>query len=452
MELNIAKFRSKIFYGWFVVGMAALGIFFSGPGQTYSISVFINSYIKEFGWSRSMVSSLYSSATLISGLFLFIMGRFVDKYGQKRMSIIAALMLGVACLWNSFVIGPTMLFFGFFMLRFFGQGSMTLIPNTLVPQWFIKKRALALSIMSLGGVTASALFPPLNNWLILTYSWQHAWRFWAVLLWVIFIPLVIFVMHNKPEDIGLLPDDEKLPRVSSSNQQDSSEISAGNNLNDNFDELDMNDISKGIEKSAKLTIEEESWTLKEAMTSRSFWLMLFCQAVPSMIGTGLVFHLVSILGVRGLSQTTTSFVLSIMAIVAFPVTFLAGYILDRVKVHYVMAFAFILEFITIILVLNTSSSYIAIVYGVISGVMNGFFIVSGGVLWPNYFGREHLGSIRGTVMTALVIGSAFGPLPFGFAYDYFGGYNEILLFMLVFPILGAIASLASPAPEKLSIL
>ncbi|SCY79727.1 hypothetical protein SAMN03080606_02530 [Alkaliphilus peptidifermentans DSM 18978] len=76
-----------------------------------------------------------------------------------------------------------------------------------------------------------------------------------------------------------------------------------------------------------------------------------------------------------------------------------------------------------------------------------FDSVSTGVLWPNYFGRKNLGSIRGITMTAMVIGSSLGPLPFGYAYDVFGGYKEILLFMMIFPILGSLSSFVSPAPK-----
>jgi len=85
----------------------------------------------------------------------------------------------------------------------------------------------------------------------------------------------------------------------------------------------------------------------------------------------------------------------------------------------------------------------------------GIQAVTNGVVWPDFFGREHLGKIRGIAMTGMVIGSAFGPLPFGFAYDIFGGYTEILLASLVIPFAGAIAMFFVNKPtekdlEKLS--
>lgn len=198
--MRISKLKSlkrpistDFYYGWIIVIIAGLGVFFSGPGQTYSNSVFIDSYIQDFGWSRSLVSSIYSTATLFAGLLLFFAGRFVDKFGHRRMSVIVGLGLGLALFWNSIVYTPTMLFFGFFLIRLLGQGSMTLIPNTLVPQWFIQKRGRALSFMTIGGFLSSASFPPINNWMIHTWGWPIAWRVWAILLIFLFVPLAYFL-------------------------------------------------------------------------------------------------------------------------------------------------------------------------------------------------------------------------------------------------------------------
>jgi len=71
---NTLLFKTKFYYGWIIVALAALSIFFSGPGQTYSISIFINEYVSVFGWSRTFISSLYSGATILSGTLLFIIG------------------------------------------------------------------------------------------------------------------------------------------------------------------------------------------------------------------------------------------------------------------------------------------------------------------------------------------------------------------------------------------
>ncbi|KGP71896.1 MFS transporter [Pontibacillus yanchengensis] len=408
--------QTPFFYGWMVVFLAGLSVFFSGPGQTYSISIFIEHYIEDFEYSRSLVSGLYSTATLCAGFTLFLVGRIVDRVGQRIMLTVVGGLLALACFWNSFLVGPVMMFLGFFMLRLFGQGSLTLIPNTLVPQWFISKRGRALSVMAVGGFVSSALLPPLNTWLIDVFGWRNAWLFWGILLLVIFVPLVYFFVRNQPKDIGEVPDGN--PKKSS-------------------DEMDAN---------PNVDINEKSWTLREAMKTRAFWLILFCVSVPALVNTGVTFHMVSIAEGKGLTKEIAAIVLSLMAFVGFPVTFVVGYLVDRISVHYLLAITFVGHIVALLVLLQVGSWTGAIIYGVIWGLVNGFERIVLNIVWPNYFGREHLGSIKGLAQTVMVVGSAFGPLPFGLFYDWFGGYQQIIWVMMIFPLIAAIFSLLSPKP------
>ncbi len=409
--------KTSFFYGWVIVAIGALGLFFTGPGQTFFVSVFINSYIKNYGWSRSLVSSFYSVATLAAGLMLPMVGRWADRIGHRKAITTIAVFLGTACLWMSAVVNPAMIFIGFFLIRLLGQGSMNLIPYVLVPQWFIKKRGMALSIMSTGIVISSAFLPPINNYLIQHIGVSYTWIIWAGLLVGIMAPIGWKFTINQPEDIGLLPDGDKL------------------------------NIKKDGSKDKELREVERSWTLKQATETRAFWLMLFCMAIPSLINTGITFHMVSIMETKGFSPDFAAYMLSITAMVQFPLTFVAGYILDRIKVHYVIATNFWILVIAMLIILYGKTNNILIVYAILHGIFNVVNSVGTGVLWSNYYGRQHLGSIRGMAMTWTVVGSSLGPLPFGFAYDLFHGYREIIFIMMILPIIGSIASFLSPAPK-----
>ncbi len=282
--LNIKTIN--FFYGWIIVFVGAVGIFFSGPGQTYSISIFIDHYIKDYNWSRSLVSSLYSISTLTAGFCLPIIGRKIDVVGHRKMFVIIPLILSIACLWMSFVMNPLMLGIGFIFLRLMGQGSMTLLSQTLIPQWFIRRRGTALSLIALGGVMASAFMPLLNNWLIINEGVVFAWRVLAMMLIGIMIPLGWVLVRNKPEDTGEYPDG-KLTNGKPTKSKENT------NLSDSFEP----------------DIEEHSWTLAEAKKTRAFWFMLFCMIVPSMIITGLTFHMVSIVENKGFTSTFAATVL-----------------------------------------------------------------------------------------------------------------------------------------------
>jgi len=92
------------------------------------------------------------------------------------MMMIVGLLLALTAFYNSFVSSILMISLGFFFLRYFGQGSMTLIPNSLVPQWFHKKRALAISLSGIGSLVAALIIPSFNLWLISQVGWQVTWR------------------------------------------------------------------------------------------------------------------------------------------------------------------------------------------------------------------------------------------------------------------------------------
>lgn len=418
-ESKLKQPTGRMYYGWVVVMVSAMSIFFSGPGQTYSISVFIGSFVEQFNGNDTLVSGIYSAATLLSGSLLFIVGRGVDRFGQRKMAITAAIMLGVACLWSSLVANPIMLFIAFFMLRFFGQGSMTLIPNTLVPQWFIKKRGRAMSFMAIGSFVSAVTFPLLNTWLIKQFGSEHAWQILGVFVVVVFLPAAIFFIKNKPGDMGLMPDN------------------ASRRPSYNTDSSSASEDSKEVD-----------WSLKEAKKTRAFWLMLYCVAIPALVNTAVTFHLFRIFTEHQLSMGMASLILSLMAFVGFPVTMVAGFVLEKVAVHKIIALSFLGTIVFLILLLFMDSTVEAVIVGVLWGLTNGFERITLNIVWPNYFGLKNLGSIKGLAQTVMVIGSALGPLPLAFAFEQFGSFNEAILMLMILPLLGTIAAFMSPAPKK----
>ncbi|WP_191566434.1 MFS transporter [Metabacillus idriensis] len=406
--------RTPFYYGWIIVILGGLAQFFSGPGQTYSNAIFIDYYIAEFGWSRSAVSGIYSAATLLAGLLLFFVGRFIDSGGSRKMSVVISICLAAACFFNSFVMNALMLFIGFFFIRLLGQGSMSLLSNSLVPQWFIQKRGRALSMAALGGLISSAAFPVLNVWLIDSFGWRTSWQILGLLVVLVFTPLAFLFIRNKPEDIGLLPDNHQ--------------------------------VTTGTEK--PLLEKDISWTVKEAMKTRAFWLLLFCVAIPAMVNTGLTFHLVSIFAGKSLTPEMAAAILSLMALIGFPITFLTGFLLERIKVRYMLIIIFSSEIMSLYLLQQVDVFYTAVIFGVIWGINVGMERITTGIIWPNYFGRKYLGSLSGISMAMVVTGSALGPLPFGIAFDWLGGYEEILWGIMLFPAAGVVAAFFARPPKK----
>jgi MFS family permease len=417
LKLNPKNFykNEKINYGWMIVFITSMSYFFSAPGQTFFISGFIDIYVNDMGWDRATVSSLYSLATLISGLLIFSVGSIADKIGTKKAMIAVGVLLGLVCFWNSFNVNLVTLFIGFAFSRFLGQGSMTLLPSLVLPKWFVKKRAMAFSIMSIGTVAASAIIPIVNASLFKIISWRDVWRIWGVLIWIIFVPITYFYLFNKPQDIGRLPDNEK-------RREDSYE---------------------GI----RFSKEETYFTLKEAMRTFAFWGMLYCQIILPLITTGLTFHLVSIMQTKNMTVSNAAMILGLFSMVSFPTMLIAGRFMDGVKQHHVASIISIIELTALITLFFSHSFSLTILFAILHGIASGLQSVNNGVVWSNYFGTLYLGSIRGIAMVGNVISSSIGPLPFGILFAKFGNYNAALLLMMVLPIMGFIVALFSKKPE-----
>ncbi len=406
-----------LYYGWVIVGVATLGVFLSGPGQTYSVSTFIDPLIETFGWSRSLVSGMYSAGTLTAGVFMTAVGRMVDRKGYRpTLTVIAACFAG-ALFFMSGVNTPTALFFGFMMIRTFGQGSLTLIPNSMVPQWFIRKRGRALSFLAIGGAVSTAVLPHLNLIFIESFGWRLTWMFWGAVLAAVMIPAAWFLTRERPEDMGMVPDGAPSGLVGRRTHQAPAD-------------------------------PEEAWDLPEALRTRAFWIILFTVSIPSMVSTGAQFHHMSILAENGVTAQAAAVVFTVAAVTRLVLTPLAGYMCDRFPIHYVLSGAMLMQALNLVFMLFTTSFSTAVALGLIQGLRMSFLVLVGGVIWPHYFGRRYLASIRGVTTAGMVISSALGPLPFGLGFDLFGGYTEVLLLMSALPLMGAIAILFVRRPKK----
>jgi MFS family permease len=416
MKQKIKNFNKHLYYGWIIVLLSALTYFFSSPGQTYSISVFNTIYETELEYTKTMLSTGYSIATTISGFLLVFMGKMIDKYGQRRMLITVSLCLVFATFFSSFVSTIFMIYLSFFILRYFGQGSMTLIPNSLVPQWFEKRRAFAFSMAALGGFLGTFLVPRLNLYLIESFGWQNAWRIWSGSLLFIFLPLVILFLYNKPEDLG----------ISMENQISDLSIS---------DQLDI--------------INLESWNLKEAMKSKVFWFLGIMSMIVPMFTTGVTFHIYSILGERNVDQTSASWIIGFIAFPILIMPLISRVLIDKIKskMIFIMTQSMILlsMFMLLLWVNNITTALIFILfYGSAVAISS----VTLNTVWSNYYGRKYQGSIRGLTTLFMVIGSALGPLPFGISYDQFGSYDYAIYGMIIFGIIGIFLAMLIHKPVK----
>lgn len=404
-----------IFYGWVILAAGTLGIIMASPGQTYSNAMFIEHFLKELDLTRTQVSALYMTATLIGSFALPTVGRQIDQRGCRKAALAIVFCFGTACIFMSQIESWIGLILGFIGLRLFGQGSLCLVSFNVINQWWVRRRG---TVMGMAGMASALLgvgtFPPLINRLITTFGWRAAFLFLGLLVLVVMIPVGGLLFRDRPELFGLSPDgDPPLP----------------------------------AQEGEPITLVND-WTLEEARKTSAFWLVASGLATIAMLITGLHFHAISIFADSGLTRTVAADIFFPIAATTALVTLISGILKDRFPIQYLLAASLALLGICLILATHLTSFSMALVYGVTMGITAGLFQMVSGVVWADLFGRTSLGSISGLATTLVVMGSALGPLPMGYAHDLMGGYRESLLLASALPFGLAVATLFMKTPER----
>ena len=375
------------------------------------------------GLSETDYSLAYGFATVVSGCLLPVFGRLCDRFGARVMIPLIAAGLGAACLLMSTTQSLTGLYVGFTFVRSLGQGALSLVSAWLVGEWFLRRRGFATALAGIGGGLSVMTVPLINVWFVQSYNWQTAWVVLAVAVWVsLVIPAAIFV-RDRPEDLGLHPDGvepAKFPK--------------------NVPELDSN------YREANPTTE--SWTVYEVVRNLTFWKLLCVPATSGLVGTGLVFHAVELLGQHGLSSTAALGTISLQAVFSTVLTFPAGWATDRWASRYLLLMAMTSLAIAIVLLQTMPATWLVVVYALLLGIHGSIMRSTANVVWINYYGRENQGAVRGAAWSAMILSAAVGPLPLAISTDQFGSYTPALWLFLACPIAAAIAVSTARPPKR----
>jgi len=410
--------RWPFFYGWFVVLIGTLGVLFSIPGQTMGVSVFTDHLIGELNISRDQLSLAYMFGTIGSSLFLTLAGKWYDRYGVRLVMSGATITLAFALVVASF--SPAIVLLGkgltflplsyfavfvmsllFFLIRFSGQGVMTLASRNMIMKWFDRKRGLANALSSAFVSFGFSMSPLILAWGINRFEWFGTWRWLAVLL-LLFAVLVLVFYRDNPEVCDLLPDGKTTRPLTEKEQ---------------------------IQKNRK------QFTLQEARKTTAFWGVAIANTYNGFFITGLTFHILSIFKTVGMDESKALGIFLPATVISVIVSIGGNYISDFVRLKYlllIMALGGILSSVGLIM-LGDGWSYYVLILG--NGIVSGIYSVLSAVAFPRFFGRKHLGAISGFNMSMIVFGSAIAPLIFSLSKTQTGSYYSAGMFSLTIAVL-----------------
>lgn len=405
--------NSPIFYGWIVWLVATIGLSATSPGQSFSVSLFIDHYITDFGLDRTSISALYGLGTFIASLSLTWIGRRIDRHGNRLMSAIIALLFGLVLMACSLVTGPFTILISFIAIRGLGQGSLGLVSTTAIAQWFQRRRGWVMGLSLVVFAVFQRFYLPWMQGFIAEHGWRAAWILAGAGILIFVLPLLAIFLRDRPEDFGLEPDGKSAS------------------------------VIPGAPK-----IIEENWSLGEAMHTPIFWVFALSRMLSGAWGTALVFHQISIFDGLGHNAEVAAATYGQAALMTAGFTLFSGWLVDRLRPGYLIGIQMSGLMAATGLALIMSETWLLFVYTAAYGVFMGVGAVFDGTVWVNLFGRQHQGAIRGFVATASVMGTAVGPFVFGLSYDYLGSYEPSLWLGIVLAVISLTAALIVRKPVR----
>jgi sugar phosphate permease len=409
---NAIRAKSRVFYGWWVLlaGFCCLMIY-SGC-SVYSFGLYVTQLQKTFGWNRMDIMMANTISTLVLGFASLFVGKLLDRLGARKILFVGALIttMGYALISTTNELWQFYLFYAICGIGFAGTGFVPVSALTLA--WFKKRRGMAIGLTGVGIGAGGSIMPLLlGGYVIPTFGWRTGFIVSAVLVSAIVLPLVLFVIKEKPADIGLQPDGATDSPAEAASK---AKTAAGDGL-----------------------------TLKESLSTPAFWLICLTGLAFGFTSNSILQNQAAHLEDIGFPLEEAARALSATGLANTVSKFCFGYLCDYVKAKYTRALGLIFMFFGafIMIWVNPSSSTTLIwCYAVLVGLAMGSWLPSMSMLVSTNFGLLAYGIIFSVTSLFNMLGSSVGPLVTGRIYDMQGSYQ---LAWIVFSVLCGVSAVIS---------
>lgn len=404
---------------WHVVVVAAAALTLSGPGQTIGVSVFVDPMSEALDLTRSQVSGAYMVGTLLGSLAMPTVGRAIDRLGVRMVMAVVGAAFGVAAMAMAGVVGLVTIGVAFVGIRALGQGSLALTATTAVGAAFRRRRGLAVGLTVAVGTALMGLTPVALTAVIDRVGWRLTWVAAGATVALLVVPLGWFGLRSlgptRRDEVGADATDD------------------GGDESD--DEVRPGSVAPG-------------YTRGQAARTPLFWAITGATMSTAMIGTGMMFHQISLLGEQGLTaaQAAANFVPQSVATVT--ATLAAGWLADRWPPQLLIPLAMGVQITGMAMIIGdvVTPGWVAALYATTIGASGGLARAYEAAAIPRFYGVGHLGSVRGLVMGVNVASSSMGPILLALGFGATGSYATGLGWLLVVPTATTAVALVARVP------
>jgi MFS family permease len=390
----------RFYYGWVMVGVAALAMVGTLPGRTQGLGLITEPLLADLGLSRVAYAQVNLFATLAGALFAFGVGRLIDRRGSRVVLTLLALALGGVVLAMSQVTGTAMLLVAVTLTRGLGQTALSIVSLAMVGKWFQRGLTWAMGVYAVAMSVGFMLAFPAVGALVVASGWRTAWGAIGVFLVAILAPVAWVFARAAPADIG--------------------------------EEMDGNAAAPG-----RLPRQH---TLAEALGTSAFWVFAIGSSMYGLVASGIGLFNEAILAERGFPREVYHTALAVTAITGLGGNIVAGAWSERGSLRGVLVAAMLVLGLALAALPHVSTTPHVMLQAVAMGVAGGFVMVVFFSFWGRTYGDAHLGRIQGAAQMLTVLFSALGPLLLAWCVTSTGSYA--LAFYL---LAGTVAALGATA-------
>lgn len=398
--------RIPFYYGWVNVFAAALMMLATLPGRTQGLGLITEPLLADLNLSRSHFAQINLWATLIGALFCLPVGRWVDRFGSRPVLVLILVGLAAAVLGISRVETAATLFVLITATRAFGQSALSVASISLVGKWFQRRISIAMGVYSvLVGLMFAIAFGIVGE-AVRVQGWRVAWEEIGLALLLGFAPLAWLLVRSTPESLGVAADADEEPAAAST----------------------------GL-------------TLGEALRTPSFWVFAVATSIFGLVVSGIGLFNESILRELGFDAQTYHTTLIITTLVALATQLVGGWLGWKWSLRGLMALAMGLYAASLVWLPSVSGRSELFANAVLMGAAGGMITVVFFAIWPELFGRRHLGLIQGAAQLLTVIASAAGPMLFAECFERTASYSAMFYALAPAVLVLGVAAWWAPRPE-----
>ena len=343
-----------------------------------------------------------------------IIGRLLDHYGARGPLSVTVVIFGasVASL-GQIQAGWQMIALQMFMGMLGYWGSSSLYFTVMASQWFIRKRGKAMSVMFVGFPAGIAISAPITHALIEAFGWRDSWAILGITGSIVVLLITRLILRNRPEDMGLVPDGS--PVTSPTGGLEARQL-------------------------------DHSWTLHDAIRTGAFWRMAvaFGTVMLGMSAIGLFW--VPYFIAQGFSPSMAAWALAAYATSQAGTSILLARFVDQYQSRFLAMFGYASFIAAFLLMMNSAATWQLFVTAVLGGAGVGSGMLLQAQMWPTYFGRANIGTIRGAALPLTLAFSGVGSASTGLIFDATGSYSPAWWAAIAMLVVGAMLLVITPKP------